>query len=62
MNCHLIWDRLVFLALAVCSICLGSGIYGAMACRFYISVTHLEAISQKMKKGVGFLFILLLEM
>lgn len=49
MNCHLIWDHM-FQALAVRRICLCTGIYCAMACRFYISVTHLQAFSQKMKK------------
>jgi len=46
----LIVEIALFLALVVCCICLGSGIYGVMACRFYISVTHLQAFSQKMKK------------
>lgn len=49
MNCHFIWDHM-FLALAMWRICLCTGIYCAMACRFYISVTHLQAFSQKMKK------------
>lgn len=51
MNCHLIWDRLVFLALAMCSICLGRGIYGAMPVGF-ISLLHICRHSvRKWKRG-----------